>query len=123
MVSMKLVLACGVALGGAALICPICTDQVEARQAAIAVAQQSDTATARLHISGMTCGTCPATARVALKKLPGVFSATVTYEDSLAVVRYDPRRVTPAQLAMHLTRLTGYRTKVLADSATPPRTS
>jgi len=31
-------------------------------------------------------------------------------------VRYDPRKVTPAQIAEHLTRLTGYGARVIADT-------
>ena len=85
------------------------------------VAQAPDTATLRLHISRMTCGSCPTTARLALKKLPGVYSATVTLDDSLGVVRYDPRRVTPAQIAAHLTRLTGFGATILADSTKQAR--
>ncbi|SRR5712692_8021589 len=79
-------------------------------------AQAPDTATVRLHISKMTCGTCPTTARLALRRLPGVYSATVTLDDSLGVVRYDPRQVKPAQLAVQLTRLTGYGATVLPDT-------
>jgi mercuric ion binding protein len=86
-------------------------------------AQAPDTAMVRLHISGMTCGSCPVTARTALKRVPGVFSATVTLDDSLGVVRYDPRKVTPAQIAAHLTRLTGYGARVIADSAKASRRS
>jgi len=78
--------------------------------------QSPDTATVRLHISKMTCGSCPATARLALKRLTGVYSATVTLDDSLGVVRYDPRQVKPAQIAAHLTRLTGYGATVLPDT-------
>jgi len=78
--------------------------------------QSPDTATVRLHISKMTCGSCPATARLALKRLTGVYSATVTLDDSLGVVRYDPRQVKPAQIAAHLTRLTGYAATVLRDT-------
>ena len=80
----------------------------------------ADTAVVRLHISKMTCGSCTTTARVALKKLPGVYDAKVTLEDSLGVVRYDPHRVTPAQIAAHLTRLTGYGARVLPDTAKAP---
>jgi mercuric ion binding protein len=83
----------------------------------------ADTATVRLHISGMTCGTCPVTARAALQKLPGVFSAKVTLDDSLGVVRYDPRRVSPEQIAAHLTRLTGYGARILSDQAKGSRRS
>src|SRR5439155_15520492 len=82
--------------------------------------QTPDTATVRLHISKMTCGSCPATARLALKRLPGVYSATVTLDDSLGVVKYDPRRVTPAEIAAHLTRLTGFGAAILSDSSNTP---
>src|SRR5437868_13018814 len=82
--------------------------------------QAPDTATVRLHISKMTCGSCPATARLALKRLPGVYSAAVTLNDSLGVVRYDPRQVSPAQIAAHLTRLTGFGATVLPDSSKAP---
>jgi len=75
-----------------------------------------DTATVKLHISGMTCGSCPVTARTALKRLPGVLDAKVTLADSLGVVTYDPRKVTPAQIAAHLTRLTGYGARIIVES-------
>lgn len=81
------------------------------------VTSQADTATVRLHISGMTCGTCPLTARKALDKLEGVYGSTVTYADSLGVVRFDPRKVTPAAIAAHLTRMTGYGARVLPDAS------
>jgi len=78
--------------------------------------QSPDTATVRLHISKMTCGSCPATARLALKRLTGVYSARVTLSDSLGVVRFDPRQVKPAEIAAHLTRLTGFGATVLPDT-------
>jgi mercuric ion binding protein len=89
--------------------------QVRAQEVA-ATSQATDTATVRLHISRMTCGTCPATARLALKRLQGVYSASVTFDDSLGVVRYDPRKVTRAQIAAHLTRLTGFGATILPDT-------
>src|SRR5205809_6560489 len=82
--------------------------------------QSPDTATVRLHISKMTCGSCPATARLALKRLPGVYSATVTLDDSLGIVRYDPRQVSPVQIAAHLTRLTGFGATILPDTTRTP---
>jgi copper chaperone CopZ len=84
-------------------------------QALGVAAHAPDTTTVRLHISRMTCGSCPTTARLALERLPGVHEATVTLEDSLGVVRYDPRRVTPDQIAAHLTRLTGFGATVLPN--------
>jgi len=74
--------------------------------------QAPDTATVRLHISKMTCGSCPTTARLALKRLTGVYSASVTLNDSLGVVR----QLKPVQIAAHLTRLTGFGATILPDA-------
>jgi mercuric ion binding protein len=107
---MKLAWLFAAGLGGAAAICPFCGGGIQtagAQPTQVAV-QTPDTATVRLHISKMTCGSCPTTARLALKRLAGVYSAAVTLDDSLGVVRYDPRQVTPDQIGAHLTRLTGF---------------
>jgi copper chaperone CopZ len=120
--SLKAGLLLATGITGAAFLCPLCGRGVPAVGAQnLPVATQApDTATVRLHISRMTCGSCPATARLALKRLPGVYSATVTLADSLGVVRYDPRQVTPAQLAAHLTQLTGFGA-ILPDSGKASR--
>jgi len=118
LVSWKAGLVAAAGLTGAALLCPLCGGGVQSirAQSPRIIAQAPDTATVRLHISKMTCGSCPATARLALKRLAGVYSATVTLDDSLGVVRYDPRQVNPAQIAVHLTRLTGFGATILPDS-------
>jgi len=119
-----LVLAAG--FTGAAMLCPLCGEGASAAAAATppgVYGMVADTAQVRLHISGMTCGSCPTTARLALKKLTGVYQATVTLDDSLGVVQYDPRRTTPADIAAHLKRLTGYVATVLPDSTATPRKS
>jgi len=116
--SSKVGLALTAAVTGAALICPLCDGgprTVEAQSLGSAV-QAPDTATVRLHISKMTCGTCPTTARLALRRLTGVYSATVTLADSLGVVRYDPSKVTRVQIAAHLTQFTGFGATILPDS-------
>src|SRR5712692_9098296 len=109
-------------LSSAAFLCPLCGGgiQTAGAQNAPVAAQAPDTATVRLHISRMTCGSCPTTARLALKKLPGVYSATVTLDDSLGVVRYDPRRVKPTDIAAHLTRLTGFGATILPNTSKTP---
>lgn len=114
----KLTLVAAAGLAAAALLCPLCDRAVPVASAQTAggAAQATDTAIVRLHISGMTCGTCPATARLALRRLPGVHAAVVTLDDSLGVVWYDRRRVRPEQIVAHLTRLTGYGAVVLPDS-------
>lgn len=123
--SLRAALVLVAAAGGSTLVCPRGSEcaPIRASNSAQVATQIPDTATVRLHISGMTCGSCPITARIALRRLPGVFGATVTLDDSLGVVRYDPSRVTPAQIAAHLTRLTGYGARVIADGAKSPRQS
>ncbi len=78
--------------------------------------QRGDTATARFAVSGMTCGSCATTARVALRRLRGVHEAIVSYDSASAVVRYDPRQVSPGDIAAHLLRMTGYRATLSAES-------
>ena len=128
MLTLKSVALLLAVVGSASVVYPLCVTALSAASSAglqgiAAAAQVQDTATARIHISGMTCATCPATARVALKKVSGVFRATVTLDDSLGVVWYDPRRVTPEQIAAHLTKLTGYKAALLSDSTKLRRTS
>jgi copper chaperone CopZ len=118
----KLVTVALAALAGAGVLCPICDAGIAAASAQLAGVQQApDSATARLHISGMSCGSCPTTARLALQRLRGVYRATVTLDDSLGVVRYDPQRVTPAQIAAHLTRLTGFEATILPNATKTSR--
>ena len=121
----KTALAVGTVMAAATSVCVLCEAGASPAQAANVVqqVQAADTAAVRLHISGMTCGTCPVTARLALSKLAGVYSAVVTLDDSLGVVRYDPRRLTRDQIATHLTKATGYGAKVLPDTITAPRKS
>src|SRR2546422_545614 len=61
-------------LTGAAFLCPLCGGGLQAARAQNLgiTAQTPDTATVRLHISKMTCGSCPTTARLALQRLAGV---------------------------------------------------
>ena len=120
--SFKFTLLFATGVGAAAVLCPLCGAglQTAGAQPTQVALQAADTATVRLHISKMTCGSCPATARLALKRLKGVYSARVTLDDSLGVVKYDPRRVTPAEIAAHLTRLTGFGAAILSDSSKTP---
>ncbi len=94
-----------VALGAAAAVCPLCRAGAQPAYAE----QRADTAIARFAVSGMTCGSCATTTRIALRRLAGVYRADVSYDSATAVVRYDPQRVNPTQIAQHLERLTGYR--------------
>jgi copper chaperone CopZ len=113
----KMIAAGVAALIGAGVLCPVCGNGVSTATAqTIAVARQpGDTTTVKLHISGMTCGSCPLTARTALRRLHGVFDAKVVLDDSSGVVRYDPRKVTAPQIAEHLTRLTGYGAQIIVQ--------
>jgi copper chaperone CopZ len=118
LVSLKAVLCLTTALTGSAIVCPAAGtwSPAASRQIARLDSQSPDTSIVRLHISGMTCGSCPATARLALRQLAGIYSATVTLGDSLGVVQYDAARVTPSQIAAHLARLTGFGATVLPDT-------
>lgn len=75
MSAMKAGLLLAVGLAGTAVLCPLCSADARAATATPSPAvflAATDTAQVRLHISGMTCGSCPTTARLALKRLAGV---------------------------------------------------
>jgi copper chaperone len=54
--------------------------------------------TARLKVSGMTCGHCRAAVEKALRSQPGVQNATVNLESGSAEVEFDEARVATDQL-------------------------
>lgn len=47
-----------------------------------------------LDIQGMTCATCPLTAKAAVKKLDGVNKVNVSFKEQNAVVTFDLQKVT-----------------------------
>lgn len=120
---MKVIPVLAAGLGSTASLCPLCDWGPRLAGAETRFQQSPDTATVRLHISRMTCGSCPATARLALRRLAGVYSATVTLDDSLGVVSYDPKRVTPKQIAGHLARATGFGATILRDTTKTPHSN
>ena len=119
----QLAFAAVAVLAGTSALCPSCGGGVwNAGAQHLGVAQQvSDTATVRLHLSGMTCGSCATTARIALRRAPGVYGAEVSYEAATAGVRYDPARTSPERLIERLADLTGYGGRVIADAPEPAR--
>lgn len=67
--------------------------------------------TVTLDIPGMDCEICPITVRVALKKLPGVISATATPETKEEVVVYDDAKTNIKQI-INATTQAGYPSTV-----------
>ncbi len=51
-----------------------------------------------LNVEGMTCASCPAMIKTALKKLDGVVDADVSYKDAKATVKYKEGKVTIEQM-------------------------
>ncbi|MBI4972482.1 MAG: cation transporter [Candidatus Omnitrophica bacterium] len=51
-----------------------------------------------LNVEGMTCPSCPAMVKMALKKLDGVVDADVNYKDAKAKVKYREGKVSGEQM-------------------------
>ncbi len=47
-----------------------------------------------LKVDGMSCASCPATVKSALKRIPGVISADVSYKEKKATISYYDGKVT-----------------------------
>lgn len=65
------------------------------------------TQTVNLAVAGMTCAACPFTVKQALKKVPGVSKADVSFENKLAVVSFDDTK-TNVQALTKATTDAGY---------------
>lgn len=76
----------------------------------------SDTARTKLAITGMTCGSCATTARIALERVPGAYRARVWYDSASAVVWYDSTATAPPKFIAKLQDATGFKAKVVTDS-------
>lgn len=63
----------------------------------------------------MTCGGCAIAARTVLTRLDGVEKAEVSYEESRAMVTYDPEKVDPEQMIKALDEQLRYRATVVTD--------
>ena len=61
-------------------------------------AQESTHARVVLHVEGMHCGSCATRLQDVLARIDGVIAASVSFDETRAVVRYDARRVTLARL-------------------------
>lgn len=63
-----------------------------------ATAQESARARVAFRVEGMHCGACATRLSDALAGVEGVLAADVSFDETRAVVSYDPDRVTPARL-------------------------
>ncbi len=64
-----------------------------------------------LDVPGMTCATCPVTVQKSLKRVDGVIEATASFEKKIAVVKYDPSKISTKDL-LEATRNAGYESTV-----------
>lgn len=123
------------ALAGGGVLCPLCdsalagagetglrTPAASAAALAAAAAPVADTAQVRFAVSGMTCGSCAMTARIALRRMEGVYRAEVSFDSATAVVWYDPVRTSPESVIAKLRDMTGYEARVLAQTERPKET-
>ncbi len=66
------------------------------------------TKVATIRVEGMTCGGCVIGVRTALRRMQGVASAEVSYDDQRAVVTFDPQAVNTDALVEAIRKF-GYR--------------
>jgi len=74
--------------------------------------QAKTTETCTLKITGMTCGGCAVSVKMAAKKVDGVTEAKVSYENGLAEVIYDPSKTTPDKIVKAITENSGFKAEL-----------
>ena len=103
-------------LAGSALFAGSAVCDLPTAGAAQTVAASADSATVRLRIEGMTCGGCAISARALLRRMEGVETADVNYEEGIAVVTYDSSTVTPQDMIDALHETFHYTTTIVVDA-------
>jgi len=63
--------------------------------------------TVSMHVSGMTCGTCPISVRHRAMQMKGVHSASVDLDAALATITFENSEQSPQAIAQAITKL-GY---------------
>ena len=76
--------------------------------APMATAPALETVQANLSIKGMNCAGCEVSVNHALNATPGVLTASSSFSEGKAVVKFDQRKVSAEQLAQAVTKATGY---------------
>ncbi len=119
MIGSELVLVWILGSVGAGALCPLCNsppDGIGMKPGAVTAsmaAVPADTTHVRLAIEGMTCGGCALTAKIILKRIPGVFEASVSYDSASAVVVFDPAVTSPKVMIEQLDQMAGYSARVV----------
>lgn len=83
-----------------------------ARPMMLAAPQEAPTKVCTLKITGMTCAGCATAVKLVAKKLSGVKDATVSYEQGLAEITYEPAKTTPDAIAKQITEKAGFKASV-----------
>lgn len=99
---------------GTVAICNLCPVPVEATPRTAVEAPRAEVKTVTLRVEGMTCGGCTLATRKVLERLEGVQKAEVSYEQSRAVVTYDPAKVSVPQMIAAV-RTLGYTATVVEE--------
>jgi copper chaperone CopZ len=68
-----------------------------------------------LQIEGMTCEACASTVEQALRSVPGVSAATVSYEIKQATVFLPKGEIVPREALLQAVRKTGYEARFIED--------
>lgn len=67
-----------------------------------------------LKIEGMTCASCPATVKAALKRLPGMVNVDVSFKEAKATVSYYEGKVTVEQMIKAINEA-GYKASLIEE--------
>lgn len=76
-----------------------------------AAAETPATKTVTLTVENMTCAACPITVRKALRKVPGVATASADYTTKTATVTFDPAK-TRVEALIKATTDAGYPSRL-----------
>ncbi len=80
-------------------------------------AQQTETEKVKLKITGLTCAGCASNLHKVLSETTGIFKNSVEYPGDLAVVEYDPKKITPDEIIKAIEDKTSYSAEIHKEEA------
>ncbi len=75
-----------------------------------------DSKTVKLKITGMTCGGCAGHVHKVLSETVGVLDNSVEYPGNIAIIEYDPNKISPEEITKTIQEKTNYLVELYKEA-------
>ncbi|SRR6266542_5706240 len=98
-----------------AQVCGCCGSKLYA-QSVMHFISKEETKTVKLKITGMTCAGCSDHVSATLKALDGIIEQKVEYPGNIALIKYDPSKITVDKIIKAIEKV-GFKAATVSDKS------